>query len=137
MVTDLGKALDSTVDVFFYVATAWFFYRLHPEFLQGVNFYMLIVFFSLFALSFIVSFIFCGKPIMMHTFLLRLNGVLVYFLILFSYFTNTTYFVTAIVAIYIIGIIEEMIIFVRFGQVDSDTPTLFSLIQKETKERIP
>ena len=47
MVTETGKMLDSTVDVFFYVATAWFFYQLHPEYLMAPNSYFLIVFFSL------------------------------------------------------------------------------------------
>ncbi len=137
MVTETGKMLDSTVDVFFYVATAWFFYQLHPEYLMAPNSYFLIVFFSLFALSFIVSFVRCGKPIMMHTFLLRLNGVLVYFLITPSYFLNTTYFVTAILIIYIVAIVEEMVIFVRFGQVDPDTPSLLSLLERAKKERAP
>ena len=74
---------------------------------------------------------------MMHTFLLRLNGVLVYFLITTSYFLNTTYFVTAILIIYIVAIVEEMVIFVRFGQVDPDTPSLLSLLERAKKERAP
>ena len=125
-VTEFGKTIDSVADLLFYISTAWFLYRLYPEYLIP-NMPLLIGFFGVLALSFVVSAIFCGKPILMHTFILRMNAVLVYFLIVFSYFTNTTYFVTLILALYIIGLIEEMIIFIKYGEVDRDVPSLFHL----------
>lgn len=132
--TEIGKALDSIADIFFYVSTAWFIYKLYPAYLTP-NSTLLIVFFSLFFLSFVVSGIWCKKPIMMHTFLLKLNGVLVYLLVILSYFFNTTSFITVILVIYIIGFIEEMIIFIRFGNVDPDTWSLFHLMKADQEKR--
>ena len=110
--TDIGKTLDSLADIFFYVSTAWFIYRLYPEYLEPNN-TLLIVFFALFFLSFVISGIFCKKPIMMHTSLLRLNAVLVYYVVVFSFFINTTWFITIVLIIYLIGFTEEIIIFIK------------------------
>jgi phosphatidylglycerophosphate synthase len=126
--TDIGKSLDSIADIFFYVSTAWFMYRLFPQYLEP-NITLLIIFFSLFFLSFVISSIFCKKPIMMHTFLLKLNGVLVYLLVIASFFINTTWFITVILFIYFIGFVEEIIIFIKYGEVDPDTPSLLSLFK--------
>jgi len=130
MKTEFGKAMDSIADIPFYLASAWFLYKLFPEFLAP-NTPLLKVFFVLFALSFIVSGILCKKPIMMHTFLLKLNGILVYFLILISHFTDTTLLVAFILVIYLIGFTEEIIIFIKYGEVDPDTPTVFALMKKD------
>jgi len=97
--TELVKKLDSFADLFFYVSTAWFVAVLFPEYLQP-NKILLIVFFSLFFLSFVISTIFCRKPIVMYTFLLKLNGVLVYFLVLVSFRWDTTLFMSLILLIY-------------------------------------
>jgi len=130
MKTEFGKAMDSIADIPFYLASAWFLYKLFPEFLAP-NASLLKVFFVLFALSFIVSGILCKKPIMMHTFLLKLNGILVYFLILISHFTDTTLLVTLILVIYLVGFVEEIIIFIKYGEVDPDTSTVFALMRKD------
>jgi len=130
MKTEFGKAMDSIADIPFYLASAWFLYKLFPEFLAP-NAPLLRVFFVLFALSFVVSGILCKKPIMMHTFLLKLNGILVYFLILISHFTDTTLLVTFILIIYLVGFVEEIIIFIKYGEVDPDTPTVFALMKKD------
>ena len=126
--TDIGKSLDSIADIFFYVSTAWFIYRLYPQYLEPNN-SLLIGFFALFFLSFLISSMFCKKPIMMHTFLLKLNGVLVYLLVITSFFFNTTWFITIILLIYFIGFIEEILIFIKYGEVDPDIPSILSLLR--------
>ncbi|HBL85340.1 MAG: hypothetical protein A2Y17_01940 [Clostridiales bacterium GWF2_38_85] len=132
MKTEIGKKLDSFADIFFYVSTAWFVSQLYPEYLKP-NTYLLIVFFTLFILSFIISGIRCKKPIMMHTFLLKLNAVLVYFLVIISSFADTTYFISSILIIYLIGFTEEIVIFIRYGEVDPDTVSLFHLRDKSSE----
>ncbi len=127
--TEIGKALDSIADLFFYISSAYFLAKLYPKYLEPNN-TLLIAFFSLLLLSFIVSAIKCKKPIMMHTSLLRLNGVLVYILIIASYFVNTTYFVTAILIIYFVAFIEEIIIFIKYGEVDADSKSIFHIDPK-------
>ena len=131
--TELGKSLDSIADIFFYVSSAYFIYKLYPAYLAP-NRILLIAFFILFGLSFVVSAIWCKKPIMMHTFLLRLNGVLVYFLIILSFFFNTTIMISVILIIYFVGFIEEIIIFIKYGEVDADTPSLLTLLKKKQEK---
>lgn len=130
MTSELGKTLDSVADIFFYVSTAWFVHRLFPHYL-GPNNTLMIAFFSIFILSFVVSWVRCGKPIMMHTFLLKLNRVLVYLLVVTSFFVDTTGFIALIFAIYLLGFTEEIIIFLKYGEVDPDTPTILSLIKAD------
>lgn len=128
--TKLGKALDSFADIFFYVSSAYFIARLYPAYLKPNNI-MLIAFFVLFGLSFVVSSIRCKKPIMMHTFLLKLNGVLVYFLLILSYFFDTTYIISMILIIYYVGFTEEIAIFIKYGEVDPDTSSILTLMKNE------
>lgn len=132
MKTDAGKALDSIADIPFYLASAWFIYTLFPQYLQPNNF-LLKIFFGIFILSFIVSSIICKKPIMMHTFLLKLNGVLVYLLIIISHFTDTTLLITFILFVYIAGFAEEILIFIKHGEIDPDTPTILLYKGNEPK----
>ena len=127
--TELGKALDSIVDIPFYLSSAYFMARLYPEYLRP-NMVLLYVFFGIFGLSFAVSAIRCGKPIMMHTFLLKFNGVLVYLLVILSTFVNTTVFIAVILAIYYLGFAEEILIFLIHGEVDPDSLTFFRLRPK-------
>lgn len=127
--TSFGKALDSIADIPFYVASAYFMYRLYPQYIDPIT-PMVIAFFCLFGLSFLVSAIRCGKPIMMHTFLLKLNGVLVYLCVGLSYFLNTTWLVAAILVIYYVGFTEEIVIFLKHGEVDPDSPSIFRIRAK-------
>lgn len=128
--TKFGKALDSIADLPFYISSAYFLNKIYPAYIAP-NSVLLIIFFSLLGLSFIVSAVKCGKPIMMHTFLLKLNGVLVYFCVIGSYFFDTTLFITGILVIYFVGFTEEILIFLKYGEVDSDSPTIFRVLPKD------
>jgi cardiolipin synthase (CMP-forming) len=132
-VTKLGKVLDTVADIMFYISTAWFFYRLYPHYLEP-NFGLLVAFFVVYFFSFIVSTVYLGKPIMMHTSLLRFCAVLVYVLVILSYLFNTTYFLSFILILFMIGFFEAIMIFMAFGAVDVDTKTIFSLIKKYKKQ---
>ena len=127
--TEIGKALDSIVDIPFYLSSAYFMARLYPQYLRP-NMSLLYVFFAIFGLSFVVSAIRCRKPIMMHTFLLKLNGVLVYLLVILSTFLNTTIFIAVILGIYYLGFAEEILIFLFHGEVDPDSPNIFRVRPK-------
>ena len=127
-VTDLGKTLDSVADLFFYLATAFFLYYLFPDVIMA-NFTLLMIFFGVLFLSFVISFIKCGKPLLMHTTLLRYGAALVYFLFIFSFFFDTTIFTAIILVFYLIAFLEEILIFIIYGEVDPDTKHIFSLRQ--------
>ena len=81
-------------------------------------------------LSFVVSGVLCGKPILMHTSLLRLQAVLVYLLVILSAFFDTTLFVTVILVLYFVAFVEEILIFIRHGEVDPDSTSIFSVRPK-------
>jgi phosphatidylglycerophosphate synthase len=127
--SSLGQTLDSVVDIPFYLSTCYFLYRLHPEYLYP-NMTMLWVFLALFAASFVVSGFLCRKPILMHTSLLRLQAILVYLLVILSAFFDTTLFVTLILVIYYVAFAEEILIFIRHGEVDPDSPSIFDVRPK-------
>jgi hypothetical protein len=94
------------------------------------NLLLLYILFGVLELSFIVSAVKCGKPIMMHTLLLKLNAVLVYVGVILSAFIDTTVFVTVVLAVYYVSYAEEILIFLIHGEVDPDSPTIFNVRPK-------
>ena len=124
--TDLGKTLDSVADLVFYLSSAFFIYYLFPEVIDA-NFRLLMIFFGVLILSFVISFMKCSKPLLMHTILLRFSAALVYFLFILSFFFDTTYFGTIVIILYMIAFLEEILIFIIYGQIDPDTKSIFSL----------
>lgn len=132
-VTGIGKALDSICDLLFYISSAWFMYKLFYEYLEP-NMTFLIVFFVFFGLSFVVSLVRLKKPMMMHTTLLRFAAVMVFILLVSSFFFSTTYLVTVCIALYLLGFIEEILIFILYGDVDPDTTSIFALMRHKTAE---
>jgi len=129
--TELGKTLDSLADLFFYLASAYFLYYLFPDVVH-FNMTFLWIIIGLLLLSFIVSAVKFGKPIMMHTALLRLCAVLVFFLILLSFFVDTRYFMTFVLTVYLVGFLEVIAIFIIFGNVDRDTVSIYHLYRDKS-----
>ncbi len=129
MVSHFGKELDSLADLFFYIASAFFLYRLQPEAVAANSIY-LTIFFILLGLSFILSAILFRRPVMMHTVILRFNAVMVFFVIISSFFFDVTWFVRLVVSLYILGFLEEIAIFLIFGDVDPDSKSIIHLIRK-------
>lgn len=128
--TDFGKVLDSFADLPFYLSTAYFIWLLYADYLRP-NLTLLYIFFGILGSSLLISGIKCGKPILMHCFLLKLSAVLVYALVILSYFVNTTIFVTVILVIYSIAFIESILIFLIYGEVDPDSPFIFKIRPKK------
>ena len=123
----IGSQMDSIADVPFYISTAYFIYKLYPEILRSPNTLLLIIGLSTVALSFIISIIKFKKPIMMHTTIMRLPSLLVFFLIGFAYYFDMTYFLSAVLLIYSIGFLEEIIIFLKYGQVHPDSKSIYHI----------
>lgn len=123
----IGTMMDSLADVPFYISTAFFIYRLHPRILETPNGLLLIIGLSIVGLSFLVSIIKFRKPIMMHTSIMRLPSLLVFFLIIFSHFFDTTYFLSLILMIYSLGFLEEIIIFLVYGEVHPDSKSIYHI----------
>jgi len=122
--SEIGKILDAWADLAMYVSTAFFMARLHMDYLRP-NLTFLYVFFGLLALSLVVSAIRLKKPVIMHTIVLKVDAVLLYFLMIFSSFFDTTVFVTVVIAGYCLGFVESILIFLLNTSVDPDSPTIF------------
>jgi cardiolipin synthase (CMP-forming) len=129
----IGSQMDSLADLFFYISTAYFIYKLYPNYLAP-NMILLYIGLGVVALSIIISLIMFKKPVMMHTSIMRLPSLLVFFFMVCSYFFNTTYFLSAILINYIVGFTEEIIIFFKYGLVDPDVKSIFH-IKKQTEEK--
>lgn len=130
MTSEIGKRLDSFADIFFYVSSAYFLAKLGPEYLAP-NKTMLFIFFGILALSFVISGVKLKQPMMMHTIMLKLCGVLVYFLIILTPYFDTTIYITILLSLYFISFAEEIIIFFRYKTVDPDAKSLYHMIKEE------
>jgi cardiolipin synthase len=124
--SEIGKILDAWADLAMYVSTAFFLARLHMDYLRP-NLVFLYIFFSILGLSLVVSAIKLRKPIIMHTLVLKVDAVLLYFLMIFSTFFDTTVFVTVVLAGYTLGFVESILIFLLNRSVDPDSPTIFNV----------
>ncbi|MEA3558649.1 MAG: CDP-alcohol phosphatidyltransferase family protein [Candidatus Thermoplasmatota archaeon] len=140
--SEFGKTIDSVADLFFYLGTLAFIYLWFPYIVDSLT-NLLLVFFVFFLSSFAVSWIKIGKPILMHTNLLRLNAALVFFLVIVSFLTDfglgdrvyPIYFGTVILFIYILAFTEEMLIFLFYGDVDRDTRFIWELWGKSEPKK--
>ncbi len=119
-VSKIGKFLDTVADMFFYISVAYFLYVLSPEAIVS-NRYLLIMAFSVYALSFLVPLLKFGKPYTLHTRILRSNAVLVYAMMILSGLMNTTFVLAVVLIIFVVGFVEQILIFIKFGAVDQDT----------------
>ena len=131
-VTHLGKILDTVADILFYFSTLFFITYAYPYVIES-NIVLLIVFMCFYLGAFILSTILFKKPIQLHTNHLRLNAVFVYAVLIVSTFTDATIFVSITLISFMIAYVEEMIIFIKFGEVDIDTRSIWSLIKKRRK----
>jgi phosphatidylglycerophosphate synthase len=131
-VSHYGKELDSLADLFFYISSAYFLNYLRPEVIAANKLY-LIIFFSLLGLSFLLSGILFKRPVMMHTFILRWNAVMVFLIIICSFLFDVTLMTRLTLLIYIVGFTEEILIFLLFGNVDPDTKSILHLIAAKEK----
>lgn len=130
-VSTLGKFLDTVADMFFYISVAYFLYVLSPEAIVS-NRYLLVMAFSVYALSFLVPLLKFGKPYTLHTRILRSNAVLVYAMMILSGLMNTTFILAIVLIVFMIGFFEQILIFLKFGAVDQDT-TSYLMASMERK----
>ena len=132
-VTHLGKILDTVADILFYFSTLFFIAYAYP-FIIASNIYLLVAFMCFYLGAFIISTILFRKPIQLHTNHLRLNAVFVYAVLIVSTFTDSTLFVSITLISFMIAYVEEIMIFILFGEVDIDTRSIWSLIKKRREE---
>jgi len=133
--SELGSALDSIADLAYYISTAYFLVKLFPEYVMP-SLYFIYGFFVLLAISMIFSWVKCRRFVMLHTHLSRLNGVLVFLIMIASFWMDTSLAVSAVLLIYYLAFIEIILIFVKFGDVSADTRSIFILL-RDTEKPLP
>ncbi|MCK5128311.1 MAG: CDP-alcohol phosphatidyltransferase family protein, partial [Clostridiales bacterium] len=102
--SEIGKEMDSYCDLIFYLSTAYYIYKLYPQQIIP-NLPLLYVLIGVIVLSLIISFIKIKKPVMMHTWMLKLPSGLCFLYVLFSYFYDTPIALTIVLAVYMLGFI--------------------------------
>ncbi len=132
LISEIGKTLDSVGDLIFYLGSLTFIYMMFPEVVFN-NSIPLLLFFIIFTLSFIVSWVKLGKPILMHTNLLRFNAMMVYFLVISSFLFDTSNFATVILCIYYLAFIDEIAIFLLFNEFDRDAKSVIHLLMEKSR----
>lgn len=125
-VSRLGKALDTVADMFFYISVAYFLYYLYPQAILSNRFFLFAAF-IVYGLSFLIPLVLYKRAYTLHTIILRSNAVLVFFMMLLSFMMSTTLLLSLVLIVFIIGFVEEIIIFIRFGPVDQDTTSYFAI----------
>lgn len=130
--SEFGASLDSVADLAYYISTAYFMMTFFPNYVEP-NLPYLYIFFILLGSSMLVSWIKCRRFVMLHTHLTRFNGILVFLVMVLSFWTNTTLAITAVIVIYVIAFTEIVLIFLRFGDVPSDTRSIFLLSDSAEK----
>lgn len=127
--SEIGKSLDSFCDLIFYLSTAYYIYKLYPQQLIP-NIPLLYALIAVIVLSLLISLIRIKKPMMLHTWLLKLPSGLLFFYVLFSYFYDTPIALGVVLVTYILGFIEAILIFIRYGDIDPDSKSIFLVKQR-------
>lgn len=128
--TEIGKIMDSYCDLILYLSSAYFIYKLYPNQIIP-NMPLLYVLIGTIVLSIVVSLIKNKKVIMMHTWLLKLPSGLLFFYMIFSYFIDTPIALALVIAVYTLGFIESIVIFIKYGDADPDSKSMFHVVMNE------
>lgn len=124
--SDFGSMLDSVADLAYYVSTAYFAWRLFPEYVRP-NLPYIAACLALYPLLVVVSKLRTGKVVLPHTHLSRAAGVLVVVVVFASFFVDTTLALRATVLLYGLAFVEQLLMFARSPEVGQDTRSIFEL----------
>ena len=129
-VTRLGQKLDMIADIPCMLSLAFFMHRLFPELIKP-NIILIKIAVVLLVAALGYSTIKFRKPIFVHNQLLRCGTLTAYFSVIAAYFIETPYFVSLALLLMIFGFVEWLLMFVMFGEVNPDTRTIVTLINRK------
>jgi phosphatidylglycerophosphate synthase len=129
-VTKLGQKLDMIADIPCMLSLAFFMHRLFPEVIKP-NILMIKIAVGLLVIALGYSTIKFRKPVFVHNQLLRCGTLAAYFSVIAAYFIQTPYFVSLALLLIIFGFVEWLLMFFIFGEVNPDTRTIITLINKK------
>lgn len=123
LVTKTGQFLDSLADILFNVSTAFFlFTRLHE--LRAQYQTLLAIMIVLGIIYLVTSIVKFSKVNFIHTTLFRIAAVSIYICFLVSFFTMPVRLTQITIILLSVSLIESIIIYIIFGEVDPDVRTL-------------
>ena len=123
--SDYGSKLDAAADLVFYHCSAVVLAILFPDYLNPNLPYIYVTLTAL-AGALLTSRIRCGRIILLHTHVSRYSGVLLFVVVLTSFFIDTTLMIRLVALTYAVGFVEASLIFLIKGPVSPDTRSLFS-----------
>lgn len=125
-VTPLGSMLDSVADIAFYGATAYFAYRLFPEYVRP-NLPWLYACFAMLGTLIAVTKLRLGRVVLPHTHLSRAAGVLAVAAFLGSFLMDGTGLLRLTIALYTISFVEMVAMAFTSRDLQQDTRSLLAL----------
>jgi phosphatidylglycerophosphate synthase len=117
-----GSMLDSVADVAYYLSTAYFVLRLFPTYVEPNIPYVIACVLG-FAALVVVSLLRVGKPVLPHTHLSRVAGVLAVLAVFASFLMDTTYVFRGVILLYTIAFLEQIAMVALYGDIPPDTRT--------------
>jgi len=129
-VSDVGSLLDTVADLALYLSTAWFMWVLFPHVIVP-NLTGLGVVLGILAATMGISLLKTGSILLLHTHITRSAAVALLATFLLSFHVDTRWGVALVMAMYGIGFLEMVWIFVRYGKVDPDTRSITWLWRKD------
>lgn len=121
-----GSMLDSIADVAYYLSTVYFVLRLFPEYVTPNIPYVVVCVVGLAALV-AVSLVRVGKPLLPHTHLSRVAGVLAVLSVFASFLMDTTYVFRSVILLYAFAFVEQIAMVALYGDIPLDTRTILAL----------
>ncbi len=130
MTSEIGASIDTVADVLYYLSSGYFLFALYKSYLVP-NIIPFIVLLAVAVSTFIYSGIKFKKVNLLHTYLQKISGVSVFSILVLSHFFDTTIFILIVIIVYIIAFLEELLIFIKYGEVDPNTTSIFKVLPKE------
>jgi len=128
--SDLGKKLDSLADLLFFLSVLFFAWVLYPEIIRIYAVPILMIT-GLRILLIIWIFIRHNHLHMLHTWLNKAAGLLVFIFVSISVFYISHILIITVLTIGLLSILEEIGIYLKYGLVDPDTTSIL-VIKKES-----
>lgn len=121
-----GSMLDSVADLAYYLSTVYFVVRLFPAYVEPNLPYVAACVVGL-ALLISVSLLRVGKPLLPHTHLSRVAGVLAVLAVFASFAMDTTFVLRGVILLYFVAFVEQIAMVALYGDIPLDTRTILWL----------
>lgn len=124
--SEFGSRLDAIADLAYYVSTAYFAWRIFPDYVRP-NLPYIIAVIALYPALLLVGRLRAGRVVLPHTHLSRVAGAVVVAVVFLSFFIDTTWWLRGTILLYGVAFVEQIVMVWVYGDVPPDTRTILSL----------